>query len=203
MGVLDAVYRQFQKPSGLLGRFAGWIMATRPSNVERNRWTVDLLKIGATDHVLEIGFGPGLSIANVARLAPGGRVIGVDHSALMLTLATQRNLATIKTGAVELRLGGLELLPQLGEAFDKVFSVNVFQFLTDRVGALKTIRSVMKPGATLAVTYQPRHRGATAKDAHEFAARLSKEMTDAGFRDIGTELLDLQPMPVTCVLGRT
>jgi len=82
MGVFDAVYRQFQKPSGLFGRFAGWIMATRRSNIERNRWTVDLLQIGETDAVLEIGFGPGLSVAHVARLAPRGRVLGIDHSPL-------------------------------------------------------------------------------------------------------------------------
>src|SRR5260221_9287787 len=139
MAILDAVYRQFQKPSGLFGRVAAWIMAHRPSNIERNRWTVDLLKIGEDDHVLEIGFGPGLSIANAARLASRGRVVGIDHSELMLEQATQRNLAAIQSGKVELRLGGFELAPQLGETFDKVYSVNVFQFLTDRPSVLECI----------------------------------------------------------------
>ena len=67
-----------------VGRLAGWIMAHRRSNIERNRWTVGLLDIQETDHVLELGFGPGLAIEQVARLATKGRVVGIDHSALMV-----------------------------------------------------------------------------------------------------------------------
>ena len=58
MSLVTPVYRQFRRPTGLLGRLAGWIMANRPSNIERNRWTVDLLRVQPADHVLEIGFGP-------------------------------------------------------------------------------------------------------------------------------------------------
>jgi hypothetical protein len=60
MGLVTIAHRQFRRPTGLLGRLAGWIMANRPSNIERNRWTVDLLNVQPSDHVLEIGFGPGL-----------------------------------------------------------------------------------------------------------------------------------------------
>ena len=31
---------------------------------------------------------------------------------------------------------------------------------------------------------QPRHRGATASDAHAFGRQLSKELIDAGFREV-------------------
>jgi len=58
MSIVATVYRQFHKPTRFLGRVAGWIMANRPSNIERNRWTVDLLNVQPSDHVLEIGFGP-------------------------------------------------------------------------------------------------------------------------------------------------
>ncbi len=166
---LATLYGQFRKPTGYLGWVAGWIMAHRPSNVKRNGWTVDLLNIKETDHVLEIGFGPGLSIASAARLARQGRVVGIDHSVLMLRTATRRNLAAIEAGRVELKPGGLEVLPTLGETFDKAFSVNVFQFV-DRREALQTIRSVLKPGGVVATTYQPRHRGARPEDADAFAA---------------------------------
>jgi len=124
MGLVTTVYRQFRRPTGLLGRLAGWIMANRPSNIERNRWTVDSLNVQPSDHVLEIGVGPGLAIAQVARLAPHGRVVGIDHSALMIERASRRNGSAIQAGLADLRVGGLELVPQLGEMFDKVFSVN-------------------------------------------------------------------------------
>lgn len=36
---------QFGNPHGLVGRLAGRIMASRSSNIERNRWAVDLLDL--------------------------------------------------------------------------------------------------------------------------------------------------------------
>jgi trans-aconitate methyltransferase len=202
MSLVTPVYRQFRRPTGLLGRLAGWIMANRPSNIERNRWTVDLLNVQPADHVLEMGFGPGLAIAQVARLAPQGRLVGIDHSSLMIERASRRNLSAIQAGLVDLRVGGLELLRQLGEVFDKVFSVNVLQFLPERTPVLRMIRSVLKPEGVLATTVQPRHLGATAADAQAFAQTLSREMIEAGFREVTIKQLDLKPIPAVCVPNR-
>jgi hypothetical protein len=47
--------KQFGRPSGFVGRLAGWSMARRPSNRQRNQWTVDLLRLTPGDRVLEIG----------------------------------------------------------------------------------------------------------------------------------------------------
>src|SRR5258705_6239497 len=105
MGLVDAMYGQLHKPTGLLGRVAGWTLAHRPSNIERNRWTVDLLQVREDDHVLEIGFGPGLAIERVARLAPRGRVVGIDHSALMVEQASRRHRSAIDAGIVSVRQG--------------------------------------------------------------------------------------------------
>jgi hypothetical protein len=102
-----------------------------------------------------------------------------------------------------LKLGGVELLPQLGETFDKVLSVNVLQFLRERSEVLHLLRLVLRPNGLLATTVQPRHRGATAADAHTFGRQLSKELIDAGFRDVAVEELALKPVPAVCVLART
>jgi ubiquinone/menaquinone biosynthesis C-methylase UbiE len=201
MGLLNIVYGQFRKPTGVLGRVAGWIMANRPSNIERNRWTVDLLQIKGTDHVLEIGFGPGLSIAQVSRLAPRGHVTGVDHSRLMMAAATRRNRDAIRAGLVDLQYGGLERLQRIDDRFDKIFSVNVLQFLADRTDTLKILHSILKPNGVLATTLQPRQRGAKPEDADAFATTLSKELTDAGFRGVIVKKLALKPLPAVCVLG--
>ena len=202
MSLIETVYRQFRQPTGVLGRLAGWIMTNRPSNIERSRWTVTLLKLQPTDHVLEIGFGPGLAIEQVARLVPTGHVVGIDHSALMVKQAGRRNQAAIEARLVDLKLGSFEMLPRLGETFDKIYSVNVLQFLSDRSEVLQLIRSALKPNGLVATTVQPRQRGATAEDARDFGRQLSKELIDAGFREIGVEELDLNPVPAVCVLAR-
>ena len=55
----EAIVRQFGRPTGIVGRLVGLVMATRTSNRERNRRTIELLQIQPDDRVLEIGYGPG------------------------------------------------------------------------------------------------------------------------------------------------
>ena len=71
---------QFHRPHGWGGRAAGWVMAHRESNRRRNVWAAGLLDVQPDDRVLEIGFGPGIAIEEMARRATRGHVIGVDHS---------------------------------------------------------------------------------------------------------------------------
>jgi ubiquinone/menaquinone biosynthesis C-methylase UbiE len=176
-------------------------MATRPSNRQRNAWTVELLDLKPDDRFLEIGFGPGLAIGLAAERITSGRIVGIDHSEAMRTLALSRNAGAMRAGSVELLTGGLEQLAGFAEPFTKVMSTNVVQFWGDGEAAYRSIAAVMAPGGRIATTYQPRHRGATAADADAMAGKISDWMEAAGFRDIRTERLPLEPMPAICVLG--
>jgi SAM-dependent methyltransferase len=105
------VHAQFGRPNGFWGSIAGWIMAVRSSNRKRNVWAVSLLDVQHGDRILEIGFGPGLAIREISRIALDGYVCGLDHSARMLRQATRRNATAIRHGRVDLRLGSVESLP--------------------------------------------------------------------------------------------
>jgi ubiquinone/menaquinone biosynthesis C-methylase UbiE len=111
-------------------------MATRPSNRERNRRTIELLRIQPEDWVLEVGYGPGLAIQWAAERAVRGKVVGVDHSEVMRRQAERRNCRAIQAGYVELRTGALDALPVFDGSFDKVFAVNVYMFWPNPVDAL-------------------------------------------------------------------
>jgi len=76
---------------------AAWHMIH--DNRDANYWTVGLLDVKPTDHVLEIGFGPGLAIQKVAAIVSKGLVAGVDSSETMLKLAQKRNAASIAADA--------------------------------------------------------------------------------------------------------
>ena len=84
---------------GLIGKVMGRIMAWH--NQPDNEWTVSLLEIQPTDHVLEIGFGPGQAIRYASRRVPDGLVCGIDHSETMVQEASKYNAA-----AVAARRGG-------------------------------------------------------------------------------------------------
>src|SRR5919109_227605 len=96
--LIKALVRQFGDPRGAVGHLAGWVMAHRPSNRQRNRWVVSLLDVQPTDKVLEIGFGPGIAIAELAARATRGKVYGIDHSEVMVRQAGRRNAAAVRAG---------------------------------------------------------------------------------------------------------
>ncbi|HEU4847197.1 MAG TPA: class I SAM-dependent methyltransferase, partial [Rubrobacteraceae bacterium] len=123
--VTAAVRAQFGHPTGFWGRAAGLLMAHRTSNRRRNAWAVSLLDVRPEDRVLEIGFGPGIAIRELGRLARKGYVCGIDHSELMLRRAKRLNAEGLRRGVVDLRLGSVpEDLPAFDEPFDKILAVN-------------------------------------------------------------------------------
>ena len=136
-----ALVSQFHQPHGLGGRAADWVMAHRGSNRKRNVWAVGLLEVQPADHVLEIGFGPGIAIRELARHATRGAVVGVDHSELMVRRASRRNAAAVRAGRVELRLGNAEALPTFDAPFDAPFdgilAVNSLMFWDFAKGAME------------------------------------------------------------------
>ena len=200
----QAIFRRiapyFGYPTGLFGWGAGWIMATRASNRERNKWAVSLLDVQPTDRVLEIGFGPGLAIKEIARLAPEGWVCGIDHSDVMLRQASRRNTQAQRSGRVDLRLGSLEGLPAFKDPFDKILAVNVIQFVADPVACLTDLRGLLLAGGRIAIAHQPRCPGATDDTSALCGQQIAAQIAQAGFRDIRVETLKVKPSAV-CVLG--
>src|SRR5271155_3379272 len=113
------IVSQFMRPRGLAGRLAGWEMALRPSNRKRNAWAVSLMDVQASDRVLEIGFGPGIAVREIARRATRGHVVGIDRSEVMRAQAARRNAAAIRTGRASLTVASVDDLPTFDRPFDK------------------------------------------------------------------------------------
>jgi ubiquinone/menaquinone biosynthesis C-methylase UbiE len=195
-----AVVSQFRRPRGLLGWLVGWEMALRPSNRMRNSWAVGLLEVGPCDRVLEIGFGPGLAICQLSRLAARGYVCGIDHSEEMLRQARKRSARAVKAGLVDLRLGSAEELPEFDRPFDKVLAVNNLGMWHDPDVQLKKLRRIIAPGGRIAIVSQPRCPGATAEITWDAGHEIVERLQRAGFTAVRSESLALSP-PVVCVLG--
>lgn len=200
--VVAALVRQFGHPRGAVGSVAGWVMALRPSNRQRNRWVASLLDVQPADRVLEIGFGPGLAIAELSRrIGPAGHVYGVDRSDVMLRQATRRNAAAIRSGRVTLTLGTVEQLPPVLDGhFDAILAVNTLGFWRAPAERLAELRRRLRPGGRIAIASQPRCPGATRSTSLDAAREIADVLRAAGFAETRTEVLDLDP-PVVCVLA--
>ena len=200
MTLRDKVVRQFVRPTGLLGRGAGWIMGHRDSNVRRNRWAVDRLDLRPTDRVLEIGFGPGVAIEALAQVLPAGHVHGIDHSELMVRAATKRNARAVQSGRVTLARGSVDALPVCDEPFDAILAVNNAGFWPDPPTRLKELRSLLRDGGRIALATQPRCKGADAETSRATAREFERLLAGAGYTDIRVDVLDLDP-PAVCVIA--
>ena len=201
------VWEQFRKPSGLFGRFIGNSMAR--GNVYDARWTVSLLDIQPENHVLEIGFGPGVSTQYAAEKATQGFVAGIDHSKTMVQAARRRNSAAIKAGRIDLKQGDVASLPYPDESFDKVFSIHCIYFWAKPGECLKELRRVLRPGGLLAITIMPKDKWTELQRRESsnvwtlyFSTELAPMFSDAGFRKVRVEACpEQEKFPGECVLG--
>ncbi len=101
--------------------------------------------------VLDVGSGPGtISIDLARRVAPGGRVVGIDASSDIVAQAT--GLAESDgVDNVAFRVGDAYALDFADESFDVVHAHQVLQHLARPVDALREFRRVLRPGGVVAV----------------------------------------------------
>jgi ubiquinone/menaquinone biosynthesis C-methylase UbiE len=171
--------RAFGRPTGVLGKLGGRIMAR--SNRACAARVIEQLGVQRTDRVLEVGFGPGMGIQILAGFTTAGQVDGVDPSPEMILQASARNAEAIKSGRVVLQRGSVERLPFDDNAFDKALAINSMQVWPDRAAGLREIRRVMKPGGKVAFGFTP-YSG-------QPKGPLADIMTGAGFTE--TEVLEM------------
>ena len=196
--IKEKLIENFGHPRGLLGSLAGWIMAKKKSNTTRGRWAIAELAPKPDARVLEIGYGPGLGLADMSRRVSEGTIIGVDISDVMLAQAARRNAEAIRSGRVELRVGDAQALDSDLSDFDLVYGINVWQFWTDQAATIAALRERLAPGGRLAMVYM-RPPGGTITG--EQAARLLQDQfTSAGLIDIEVRTMEFEP-PAVMVLG--
>ena len=138
-------------------------------------WVIELLEVGPTDRVLEVGFGPGVVIQHLSKSASAGYVAGIDQSQEMVEQARARNAIAIQNGRVDLCHGSVERLPFDNDSFDKALAINSMQVWRDAISGLCEMRRVMKSGGRIALGFTP-YSGQPNKG-------LTEKLLAAGFSD--------------------
>jgi ubiquinone/menaquinone biosynthesis C-methylase UbiE len=162
---------------------------------------LDLQPARSGDWVLDVACGTGAVTRLVAeRVAPGGRVIGLDVDTAMVavgrTVLTDPNVAWLTAGALE--------LPFDARTFDLVFCQQGLQFFSDQPQALREMRRVLRSGGRLGVScwrsvedsppyaaieralgrrFGP-ERSALPRFALGDGGQLRRLIEDAGFREV-------------------
>jgi len=197
---MRSFFRQFAHPEGPLGWFVGHLMALK--NGARSRFALELLGARPGEHVLELGFGPGVDVARLwEAVGPSGRVAGADVSHEMVRHARRRNRHAVTGGGVDLRRAEATELPFDDSSFDAVYAANSAQFWGDLDAGFAEARRVLRPGGRAVIAVQPMWKGATSNDARDWATRLRRSMEHAGFVEVSTTERDLRPVLAIAARG--
>ncbi len=109
----------------------------------QRRETLRHLAIQPGEHVLDIGSGPGFLAEEIAeRTGAGGRVLGIDASAIMVRRATERNTRAW----VAYTEGDALALPVEDASFDVAVSTQVAEYMPDLGAYCREIARALKPG---------------------------------------------------------
>jgi len=110
------------------------------------RWRPDKRRLFSKMHgnILFLAVGTGLDIAC---FPPGHDITGIDISPKMLAKAALR--AAAYDGRMTLRQMDVHEMDFADDTFDQVFTSCTFCSVPDPVGGLKSLKRVLKPGATL------------------------------------------------------
>lgn len=157
-----------------------------------NLWTLRLLDVQPTDHLLEIGFGPGFAIQQIAPHLSTGKITGLDFSAAMVRSASRRNARYIRAGRAEIFRGEVNSLPFANNIFDKVYSINSLYFWSQPEIAFAQIKRVLRPNGMAIITFLPLERWDHAPaSTDQFRPYASHEvqalLTQTGYSSVRVE----------------
>jgi ubiquinone/menaquinone biosynthesis C-methylase UbiE len=141
--VFDAfLARQLARPSGLFGRhvLGRWL---RQHTREVNRWVLEAFPADPGGRLLEIGFGSGELLYEALSRDPELRAAGLDLSAAMVGMASQRLRPFLCQQRVELLQGAVDAIPFADGCFKRLVSVNCVYFWPDPGAALAECRRVL------------------------------------------------------------
>lgn len=101
------------------------------------------------ERILDLGTGAGAVAEQAAeKVTAAGRVLGVDISSEMLTLARKR-IADRSLSNVAFREGRGEAIPADADSFDVLLSSLTLMYVIDRSTAAREIARVLRPGGRL------------------------------------------------------
>jgi ubiquinone/menaquinone biosynthesis C-methylase UbiE len=115
--------------------------------------------------------------AELLRREPRARIYGIDHSELMVRVASRRNREPIERGAVTLWHADVDQIPLAEASCNKAIDLHSFQFWPNPVANTRNVLRILEPGASFILILRLR------RDPRR-AVRAVSALKDAGFASV-------------------
>ena len=149
MDIIGIILGQAGRPSGWFGRLA--VRGMNRSHARLAQWGVGQVSLPRSGLLLDVGCGGGGTVGMLAKMAPEGRVFGIDTSEASVAVSRKANRPLIEAGRVAIIRGTVAALPYEDSGFDLVMTVQSHFFWPDPLSGAREIWRVLRPGGTLVI----------------------------------------------------
>ncbi|PZU95288.1 MAG: class I SAM-dependent methyltransferase [Pseudanabaena sp.] len=176
-------------PKGWFGKLL--IRFLNRNNAVMNNLALQNLNLQAGDRVLEIGFGGGYLIEQIANTHLPQIIVGAEQSQDAIEICKQKFRTQINKSEIELHLADATELPFTDRAFDKICTVNTIYFWADLSKVFTECHRVLTENGKLLISYNSKDFLSKQKFAeHGFigyeVAEIEASLKLAGFINVTT-----------------
>jgi len=162
----------------------------------RIRWAVDLMDVQPTDHILEIGCGPGEGAELICSRLTTGKLFAIDRSEAGVDRTKKRCQRFVDAGRLTVRQIDLATLRVPVKRLHKVFAFNVNLFWArDAKDEIALLHERVLPGGAVYLFYEATRR----EEVPTMVERAGKGLATAGFK---VSVVDSKQPSAVGIIGR-
>jgi trans-aconitate methyltransferase len=162
----------------------------------RIRWAVDLMDVQPSDHVLEIGCGPGAGAELICERLETGKLFAIDRSESGVDRTKRRCAKYIEAGRLTVRQIDLATLRVPVKRLTKVFAFNVNLFwVRECADEVALLHERVLPGGSVYLFYD----ATRADQVPMMIEKASAALQQSGFR---ISVVEQKTPAVVGIIGR-
>jgi trans-aconitate methyltransferase len=169
------------------------VVQTIPARI---RWAVEFMDIQPSDHVLEIGCGPGAGAEAICSRLTSGKLFAIDRSESGVDRTKRRNARFIQAGRLTVRQIDLATLRVPVKRLNKVYAFNVNLFwVRDCADEIALLHERVVPGGAVYLFFEAKF----PEQMPTVIEKASAALADGGFR---VSVVEQKSPAVVGIIGR-
>ncbi|EJE2822432.1 class I SAM-dependent methyltransferase [Listeria monocytogenes] len=179
--LINYLSEQAANPRGIIGEITTKIWSSYFEDL--SKWTISNTELSNVNHVLDIGYGGGSNVKNLAELNKNWTIYGVDISEESYKTATKLNKKAINNGTVKLSIQDVALMNYQADFFDLVYAIQTHMYWDNPQEGFEEIYRVMSQDGVLILSSE-KDKIDYHMDEYKTTALLTALLKEIGFREV-------------------